>query len=132
MKLSPARRSALQAEYRRKSDEVFEAMFGEDRQDQLVTMTQREDCLREAGKQLYAWLLAQHLEMDEMAAPGSGDEVKCPKCGRLAAPECRDTGLVPRRIATRAGPQEFKRRKYRCAHCRTVFFPLGSEARTRS
>jgi uncharacterized OB-fold protein len=98
----------------------------------------------EEGARLQAWLLSRHLARDPAARPARSGAVACPKCGRAGIPGKTDTkpaprrsradgvpGLAPRRIRTRAGPQELKRLKYRCPKCRKVFFPPGREARPR-
>ena len=108
--------------------EAFDAMFDDDRQEQLVTLTQREDRVLEKGAELQRWLLARHLALDPAAGPATGEVPACPRCGHAGRPDAGDTRPAPRRIATRAGPQELKRRKYRCPKCRKVFFPPGREA----
>jgi hypothetical protein len=132
MNLSPDRRKELYGEYLTKANEVFERMFDEGRQDQLVTMTQREDCILEMCGELQAWLMARHLELDSLASPKASDVMKCPKCGHDGVPDGRDAKPVPRRITTRTGKQEFRRRKYRCPHCRAVFFPPRPKVAARS
>jgi hypothetical protein len=123
MQLSPAKRAKLHREYISKANEVFDSMFDEGRQDLLVTMTQREDSILRFAGELHAWLMARHLELDPMASPREADAIKCPKCGRDGVPDKREATPVPRRVTTRAGKQEFRRCKYRCPHCRAVFFP---------
>jgi len=115
----------LRREFMSFAGEVFDAMFDKDQQEQLITLTQREDRVLEKGAELQQWLLARHLADDPSAASAQATPVACPKCGHAGRPDAKD---APRRIKTRAGPQDLKRCKYRCPKCRKLFFPPGREA----
>lgn len=128
MALGSAGRKRLRRAFMEKAGRAFDAMFDDDQQEQLITMTQREDRVLEKGAELQQWLLARHLAADPTAKPGKAEAVVCPKCEGAGVRDKRDTSSVPRRVTTRAGPQELKRLKYRCPKCRTVFFPPGREA----
>lgn len=128
MSLSPTERGRFRGEFLEMAGETFDAMFDDGQQEQLITMTQREDRVLQKGAELQTWLLARHLAADPMAKPDESEVVACPKCGRAGVPDNRDTKPAPRRVRTRAGPQEVRRLKYRCRRCRTVFFPSGREA----
>ena len=132
MTLSRCERLKLRREFMAMSAEAFDAMFDEDRQEQLMTLTQREDRVLEKGAELQQWLLARHLAGDPSAAPAKSEPVACPKCGGAGVPDKTDAKPAPRRIRTRAGAHEFRRRKYRCPKCRKVFFPPGRETQPRS
>lgn len=131
MELSADKREKLYTEYTAKAKEVFESMFDEGRQDQLITMTQREDCILKMCGELQAWLMARHLKHDSMVSPKRADSMKCPKCGHDGVPDGKEPEPVPRRITTRTGKQEFSRSKSRCPQCRAVFFPPRPQAATR-
>jgi uncharacterized protein with PIN domain len=128
MSLSSAERQRFRRAFMEKAGRAFDAMFDDDRQEQLITMTQREDRVLEKGAEIQEWLLARHLAADPAAKPGRAEAVVCPKCEGAGVRDRSDTKPVPRRVTTRAGPQELRRRKYRCPKCRTVFFPHGREA----
>ncbi len=132
MSLSSAELAGLRREFTGLAGEAFDAMFAPDQQEQLITMTQREDRVLAKGVELQSWLLARHLARDPWGQPKPSEVVPCPKCGHPGVPDKSDTKPVPRRITTRAGPHEFRRRKYRCPKCRKVFFPPGRETRPRS
>ena len=132
MALRQSERQRLRREFMGLSGEAFDAMFDDDQQEQLITLTQREDRVLQQGADLQRWLLARHVATDPMAKPTKSRAVTCPKCGGAGIPDRTDTKPVPRRITTRASPQELKRRKYRCPKCRKVFFPPGRETRPRS
>jgi DNA-directed RNA polymerase subunit RPC12/RpoP len=118
----------LRREFMSFAGEVFDAMFDKDQQEQLITLTQREDRVLEKGAGLQQWLLARHLANDPAAASAPSVSVACPKCGHAGLPDAKNTKPAPRRIKTRAGPQDLKRRRYRCPKCRKIFFPPGCEA----
>jgi hypothetical protein len=128
---SSAGLAALRREFTGLAGEAFDAMFAPDQQEQLITMTQREDRVLAKGAELQSWLLARHLARDGWAQPKPSEVVPCPKCGHRGVPDKSDAKPVPRRITTRAGPHELRPLKYRCGKCRTVSFPRGREAASR-
>jgi hypothetical protein len=93
-----------------------------------VTFDQREQRAVELSRDLTVWLLQQHVNADAGGRPDESQRIVCPKCGR---PGRRVTGLgepLPkRRLTTLAGEVTLTREQWRCATCRVVFFPLGSE-----
>ena len=128
MSLGSAERERFRRAFMEKAGRAFDAMFDDDEQEQLITMTQREDRVLEKGAELQQWLLARHLATDPAAKPPKAEAVACPKCEGTSVRDKSDAKPVPRRVTTRAGPQELRRRKYRCPKCRRVFFPPGREA----
>jgi hypothetical protein len=118
-------RDELRRKFYEMAEATFNAMFDDDQQEQLITMTQREDRILDTTGRMQAWLMERHLETDPLANPAEADALRCPKCRHMGVRDCDETGAVPRRLTTRAGKQEVKRWKYRCPSCKTVFFPLG-------
>jgi uncharacterized protein with PIN domain len=118
-------RDELRRKFQAMADAAFNAMFDDDQQEQLITMTQREDRILQKSSELQAWLLEEHLKADPLANPAEADALRCPKCRGMGVRDGDEPEAVPRQLKTRAGEQEFKRWKYRCPSCRTVFFPLG-------
>jgi hypothetical protein len=131
MSVSSAALAALRGEFTKMAGEAFDAMFDSDQQEQLITLTQREDRVLQKGAELQEWLLARHLARDPSGQPEPSEAVPCRTCGRPGVPDKTDTKPARRRVRTRAGPQELKRLKYRCPKCRRVFFPPGRETRPR-
>ena len=131
MSSSSAALAALRGEFTKMAGEAFDAMFDPGQQEQLITLTQREDRVLKKGAELQSWLMARHLTRDGAAAPADSPTVTCPSCGRAGVPDGKDKRPAPRRVTTRAGPQELMRLKYRCPKCRRIFFPPGREARAR-
>ena len=118
-------KSALRSQFRRMAESAFDAMFDDDQQDQLITMTQREDRILQKSAELEAWLLEEHLKIDPLANPAEADALRCPKCRGMGVRDGDEKEAVPRHLKTRVGKQEFTRWKYRCPACKAVFFPLG-------
>jgi len=118
-------REELRREFHQLADAAFDGIFADDQQEQLVTMTQREDRVLQKGAEMQAWLLEQHLAADPLADPAEAEALRCPKCRSLGVRDTEEEEPVPRKLKTRAGTQEFQRWKYRCPPCQTVFFPLG-------
>ena len=118
-------RDELRLQFRQMAENTFNAMFDDDQQDQLMTMTQREDRILQKGAELQAWLMEEHLKADPLADPAAGEVLRCPRCRHFGVRDKDEKEAVPRRLKSRAGKQEFKRWKYRCPSCKTVFFPLG-------
>jgi uncharacterized protein with PIN domain len=118
-------REELRRKFREMADASFDAMFDADQQEQLITMTQREDRVLQKGAELQAWLLEQHLKIDPLADPAESEALRCPKCRGIGVRDGDEPEAVPRELKTRAGKQSFSRWKYRCPSCKTVFFPLG-------
>lgn len=125
MTQTKAVREEMRREFLAKANQAFNAVFDEGEQEQLITLTQREDRILQRGGELHAWLLEKHLECDPVANPAEVEAIRCPKCRKLGVRDKKEKEPVARQLTTRAGEQEFARWKYRCPSCRTVFFPLG-------
>ena len=118
-------RDDLRRKFRLMAEAAFNAMFDEDQQEQLITMTQREDRILQKSAEMQAWLLEEHLKTDPLADPSQADALRCPKCRGIGVRDGDEKEPVPRDLKTRAGKQAFSRWKYRCPACKAVFFPLG-------
>jgi hypothetical protein len=124
MALSEETRKKMRREFQDKAGTAFDEMFDDDQQEQLITLTQREDRVLQKGAALQAWLLEQHLNADPLT-DAAAQGLRCPKCHGVGARDTCAADPIPRALQTRAGPQSLKRWKYWCPSCRTVFFPLG-------
>jgi endogenous inhibitor of DNA gyrase (YacG/DUF329 family) len=121
---SQAELEALKGEFRQRAEEAFDAMFGQDGQNGLVTITQREDRACDVTDALARWLLEEHLALDEVTDPGV--TVDCPLCGgpvRYDHPE--EAKLQIREFYSKRGKVQYERAARRCPRCRKVFFPPG-------
>ena len=122
-------KDALRARWMGRMEAAFERMFAENRQEELVTLTEREDMAVAIGKELAAFLLEQHVATDPATAPTEASTTVCPRCGQPGT-RLRQKGakrredLPERRVRTRAGEIEIHRERWKCPQCRIVFFPV--------
>lgn len=116
-------RAAFQAE----AGKAFDAMFGTDGQNGLVTFDERERRACEETDRLSRWLMESHVGLDAAGSPGV--EASCPLCGhpvRYKSSEQAEEEV--RELVTRRGKIEYRRAAMRCRRCRTIFFPAGRTA----
>ena len=122
-------KDTLHARWVERMEIAFERMFGGKSQDELVTLTERENMAVAIGKELAAFLLEQHVAADPATAPAEASTTCCPKCGQ-AGTRLRQKGarrredLPMRRVRTRAGDIPMHRERWKCARCRIVFFSV--------
>jgi rubredoxin len=112
-------REEFRKQFLETAEAVFDLMFGDANQEQLVTLTQREDMACALGKDLSRFLLERHISSDSAAQP-KPDRVCCPKCGRTARKVAKTDTSRP--VTTLAGDIEFTRQQWRCPRCRILFF----------
>jgi transposase len=92
-------------------------------QEELATLTQREDMAVLIGRELAAFLLEEHVALDLAAQPAEASTTCCPKCGQAGTPAVQGEEELPERtVTTRAGPIRVRRQRWQCAKCRIVFF----------
>jgi hypothetical protein len=106
---------------------AYERMFGGKSQEELVTLTEREDMAVCLGKELAAFLLEEHVAADPAKAPPEASTTCCPKCGQPGKPAPQKAGkggvkLPERKVTTRAGDIDIRRERWKCERCRVVFF----------
>ena len=112
-----------------RTEAAFRRMFEGKSEEELVTLTQREDIAVLIGRELAAFLLEEHVAMDSAAQPAEASTTCCPKCGQPGTPAVQGDEELPERTATtRAGDIRVRRQRWRCAKCRVVFFPAGRSA----
>ena len=117
-----------------RTDAAFRRMFEGKSEEELVTLTQREDMAVLIGRELAAFLLEEHVAMDRAAQPVEASTACCPKCGQPGTPTVEEKGekgkeLPERTVATRVGPIRVRRQRWECRKCRIVFFSVGRPAR---
>jgi hypothetical protein len=119
----------LQERWRQRAEAAYERMFGGKSEEELVTLTQREDMAVLIGKELAAFLLEEHVARDKAAQPAEASTTCCPKCGQPGKPAARaGEKLVERTVTTRAGDVRMRRQRWFCAKCRIVFFSARRSA----
>jgi len=120
----------LRERWQQRSEVAFERMFGGKSQEELVTLTEREDMAVAIGRELAAFLLEEHVARDEAAQPAEPVTACCPKCGWAGTPAVEKNEELPQRnVVTRAGEIPVRRQRFRCAKCRVIFFPLDVKLR---
>jgi len=106
---------------------AYDRMFCDENQEELVTLTEREDMALALSKELAAFLLEEHVAADPAKAPAEASTTCCPKCGQPGTPAPQKAGkrgasLPERTVRTRAGDIEIPRARWKCKRCRIVFF----------
>lgn len=120
------KKESLRERWKQRSESAFQRMFEGKSQEELVTLSEREDMAVLIGKELAAFLLEEHVARDAAAEPGEAATTCCPKCGQPGKPAARkDEKMVKRRLTTRAGEIRLKRQRWYCAKCRVIFFSAG-------
>jgi len=122
-------REALRERWLLRAGQAFERMFAEAGQDQLVSFTEREDLACLLGKELAAFLLQEHVDVQGAVRLPENRPPCCPQCqqpGQRVTPE--DEALPERELTTLAGQIKLRREQWSCAKCRRVFFPAGPQA----
>ena len=125
MKMKAVEYEQLEEVFVQKARAAFRSVFEVGAQEELITLTQREDRILQRGAELEGWLLREHLRHDPLANPAESEALRCPRCRALGVRAKGEAQRVPRALRTRAGTQVLARTKYRCPSCRKVFFPLG-------
>lgn len=112
-----------------RTEAAYRRMFAGKSQEELVTLTQRENMALLIAKELAAFLLEEHVALDPAAQPAEASTTCCPKCGQPGTPAAEGSKALPeRRVTTRAGDIRVRRQRWRCEKCRVVFFSAGRSA----
>lgn len=107
----------------KRTEAAYRRMFEGKSQEELVTLTQREDLAVAIGKELSAFLLEEHVALDPAVQPADASAACCPKCGQPGCPAVEEDAELPERtVTTRAGDIGLRRQRWECAKCRIVFF----------
>ncbi len=123
------KKGTLHERWVQRTEAAYRQMFEGKSQEELVTLTQREDMAVLIGKELAAFLLEEHVALDAAVQPADASTTCCPKCGQAGTPAVEgDEELPERTVTTRAGDIRLRRQRWRCAKCRIVFFPAGRSA----
>jgi len=120
---------ARRERWMQRAEAAYRRMFEGKSEEELVTLTQRENVAVLIGKELAAFLLEEHVAMDRAAQPVEASTTCCPKCGQPGTPAVQeDERLSERTVATRAGQIRVRRQRWECGKCRIVFFSAGCQA----
>jgi hypothetical protein len=122
-------REELRERWLQRAGQAFERMFAEANQDQLVTLTEREDLACLLGKELATFLLEEHVSADHEVRPSEKRPACCPKCKQPGERVTKAKEALPEReLTTRAGEITLEREQWRCQKCRIVFFSVRPQA----
>jgi hypothetical protein len=112
-----------------RTEAAYGRMFEGKSQEELATLTKREEIAVLIGRELAAFLLEEHVALDSAAQPAEASTTCCPKCGQAGTPAVQgDEELPERTVTTRVGPIRVRRQRWQCAKCRIVFFSAGRSA----
>ncbi len=71
---------------------AYQRMFDGKGQEELVTLTERENMAVCLGKELAAFLLEEHVAADPAKVPAEASTTCCPKCGQPGKPAAQKAG----------------------------------------
>jgi hypothetical protein len=117
----------LQERWKQRTDAAFQRMFAGKSDEELETLTQREDVSVLIGRELAAFLLEEHVALDAAVQPTEASSACCPKCGQPGTPAVQEEELPERTVTTRTGEIHVRRQRWRCAKCRVIFFSARRE-----
>jgi ribosomal protein S27AE len=120
---------ARRQRWMQRAEAAYRRMFEGKSEEELVTLTQREDMAVLIGKELAAFLLEEHVATDPAAQPVEASTTCCPKCGQPGTPAVEeDEELSERTVTTRVGQIGVRRQRWECGKCRIIFFSAGRSA----
>ncbi len=123
------KRGTLHKRWVQRTEAAYRRMFEGKSEEELVTLTQREDMAMLIARELAAFLLEEHVALDSAAEPAEASTTCCPKCGQPGTPAVEGREELPERtVTTRAGDVRVRRQRWRCGKCRIVFFSAGRSA----
>jgi hypothetical protein len=122
------KKGTLRERWLQRTEAAYRRMFEGKSQEELVTLTQREDLAVLIGRELAAFLLEEQVASDPAVRPAEASSTHCPKCGQAGKPAAEGKELLERTVTTRAGDIELRRERWWCAKCRIVFFSVGRSA----
>lgn len=123
----------LHDRWKERTEAAYRRMFEGKSQEELVTLTQREDMALLIAKELSAFLLEEHVALDPAARPTDASSTCCPKCGQAGTRAVEEgEKFEERTVTTRAGDIPVRRERWRCAKCRVFFFPARRSAEIRN
>ncbi len=123
------RTGTVRQRWLQRAEAAYRRMFEGKGQEELATLTQREDMAVSIGRELAAFLLEEHVATDSAAQASEASTTCCPKCGQPGTPADEEGKELPERtVTTRAGEIRMRRQRWHCAKCRVVFFSAGRSA----
>ena len=113
-----------------RAEAAYRRMFEGKSQEELVTLTQRENMAVAIGKELAAFLLEEQVARDPAAKPTQASSTCCPKCGGPGTPAADESqDLQERTLTTRAGEIGLVASALGMCAVPDLFFSAGRSAR---
>ena len=112
-------REEIKAELLRQYEEELDHLLAWNEETQRPTLSQIEEQVLAARKQMSEEMLRQMLNGQESQRPVEAE--KCPKCGK----PMEDKGKEPKLVETRAGSVLIERTRYYCPNCKIGVFSPG-------
>ena len=123
------KRGTVHDRWVQRAESAYRQMFEGKSQEELVTLTQRENMAVAIGKELAAFLLEEQVARDPAAEPTKASSTCCPKCGQPGTPAAdEEQELLERTVTTRTGEIALRRQRWACVPCRIFFFPARRSA----
>jgi hypothetical protein len=123
------RRGTVRDRWVERTEAAYRRMFEGKSEEELVSLTQREDMAVMIGKELAAFLLEEHVAKDPAVRPADASSTCCPKCGQAGRRAVQEGEELPERpVTTLAGDIRLERERWECVKCRIVFFSARRSA----
>lgn len=113
-------REQIKAELLKRFEQEVDELLDWQEQSQAPNLSQFEEEILAARKEISIALLEEMLRGEEQREPVEAP--RCEKCGR----PMEGKGKQPQVVETRVGTLQTEREYYYCAHCQAGFFPPGS------
>jgi len=113
-------REQIKAELLKRFEQEVDELLDWQENSQAPNLSQFEEEILAARKEISIALLEELLQGEEQRAP-----VEAPRCETCGKP-MEGKGKQPQVIETRVGTLRLEREYYYCAHCKAGIFPPGS------
>ena len=117
------KQAAVRERWVRRTEAAYRRMFEGKSQEELITLTERENMAVLIGRELSAFVLEEQIALDPAVQPAEASSTCCPKCGQAGMPAVEKGEKLPERtVTTRVGDVHLTRQRWCCAKCRIIFF----------
>lgn len=87
-----------------RTEAAYRRMFEGKSQEELITLTERENMAVLIGRELSAFLLEEQIALDPAVQPAEASSTCCPKCAQAGMPAVEKGTVLPERtVTTRVG-----------------------------
>jgi len=113
-------REQIKVELLKRLEQEVDELLDWQAQSQAPNLSQFEDEILAARKEISIAMLEELLQGEEQREP-----VEAPRCGKCGRP-MEGKGKQPQVLETRVGTLRLERDYYYCSHCKAGVFPPGS------